>query len=189
MNEGRIHAWTEQGSAASQQAGMTGISYSSAGFAIMFVMMMMLSMTGVLIEARQTGIWSRLFVSPVSRFQVMAGYFLSFFLVGWIQFSILIILSSVLFGVEWGDPVGLLFPYHFAVAMCRRLRDCDCKLSEDGRAAKRNWHIACHLHLHAWRCLLATQHRAGHHAENRQLRSADVGNGRRLRRSFRKEAE
>ena len=107
-NEGRIHAWTEQGSSASQQAGMTGISYSSAGFAIMFVMMMMLSMTGVLIEARQTGIWSRLFISPVSRFQVMAGYFMSFFLVGWIQFSLLIFLSSMLFGVEWGDPAGLL---------------------------------------------------------------------------------
>ena len=107
-NEGRIHAWTEQGTSASQQTGMTGVSYSSAGFAIMFVMMMMLSMTGVLIEARQTGIWSRLFMSPVSRFQVMAGYFLSFFLVGWIQFSLLIALSSILFGVEWGDPIGLL---------------------------------------------------------------------------------
>jgi len=106
-NEGRIDAWIEQGSN-SQQAGMTGISYNSAGFAIMFVMMMMLSMTGALIEARQTGIWSRLIMSPATRFQVMTGYFMSFFLVGSIQFLLLIILSSVLFGVEWGDPIGLL---------------------------------------------------------------------------------
>lgn len=106
-NEGRIPAWTEQGSV-SQQSGMTGATYSSAGFSILFVMMMMLSMTGVLIEARQTGIWSRLFVSPATKFQVMAGYFLSFFVVGWIQLSILIFLSTILFGVEWGDPIGLL---------------------------------------------------------------------------------
>lgn len=106
-NEGRIHAWTEQGSIA-QQPGMTGISYSSAGFAIMFVMMMMLTMTGMLIEARQMGIWSRLFVSPATRFQVTAGYFASFFLVGLIQFSLLIVLSSALFGVQWGDAIGLL---------------------------------------------------------------------------------
>lgn len=106
-NEGRIHVWTEQG-LISQQAGMTGISYSSAGFAIMFVMMMMLSMTGVLIEARQTGIWSRLFMSPATRLEVMGGYFLSFFLVGWIQFFLLIVLSSVLFGVQWGNPIGLM---------------------------------------------------------------------------------
>ena len=127
-NEGRIHAWTEQGTSASQQAGMTGISYSSAGFAIMFVMMMMLSMTGVLIEARQTGIWSRLFMSPVSRFQVMAGYFLSFFLVGWIQFSLLIVLSSVLFGVEWGDPIGLLVLITSLLLCVVGLRHCNCKL-------------------------------------------------------------
>lgn len=107
-NEGRIHAWTELGSISQQLAGMTGISYISAGFSIMFVMMMMLSMTGVLIEARQIGVWSRLFVSPATRFEVMAGYFLSFFLVGWIQFLLLIVLSSVLFGVKWGNPIGLL---------------------------------------------------------------------------------
>ncbi len=126
-NEGRIQVWTEQGSTASQQGGMTGTSYSSAGFAIMFVMMMMLTMTGVLIEARQTGIWSRLFISPVSRIQVMAGYFLSFFLVGWIQFSLLIVLSSVLFGVEWGDPVGLFVLITSLLALCRRIRHCYCK--------------------------------------------------------------
>ncbi|WP_252505005.1 ABC transporter permease [Sporosarcina sp. Marseille-Q4943] len=106
-NDGQIHAWTEQGSI-SRQAGMTGISYSSAGFAIMFVMMMMLSMTGILIEMRQTGIWSRLFLTPATRIEILAGYFLTFFLVGWIQFFLLIVLSSVLFGVEWGDPIGLL---------------------------------------------------------------------------------
>ncbi|WP_432362871.1 ABC transporter permease [Sporosarcina sp. UB5] len=106
-NEGPLHVWTERGSI-SQQAGMSGISYNSAGFAIMFVMMMMLSMTGVLMEAKQTGIWSRLFVSPATRFEVLAGYFLSFFLVGWIQFLLLIVLSSALFGVKWGNPFGLL---------------------------------------------------------------------------------
>ncbi|WP_066295624.1 ABC transporter permease [Bacillus sp. FJAT-29937] len=83
------------------------MSYSSAGFSIMFVMMMMLSATGALIEARNMGIWSRLFSTPTSKFQVMFGYFLSFFAVGWIQFFLLIVMSSVIFDVKWGDPVGL----------------------------------------------------------------------------------
>lgn len=84
------------------------MSYSSAGFSIMFVMMMMLSVTGALIEARNMGIWSRLFTTPTSKFQVMFGYFLSFFAIGWIQFFLLIVMSSVIFNVKWGDPVGLL---------------------------------------------------------------------------------
>ncbi|MCM3639424.1 ABC transporter permease [Sporosarcina luteola] len=107
-NEGRIQAWTEQKTNASTGHPMMGISYSSAGFSIMFVMIMMLSMSGTLIEARQAGIWSRLFTTPVTRFQVLLGYFLSFFVVGWIQFFLLILLSSTLFDVNWGSPVALL---------------------------------------------------------------------------------
>lgn len=107
-NVGRIQAWTEQKTNASTGHPMMGISYSSAGFSIMFVMIMMLSMTGTLIEARQTGIWSRLFTTSVTRFQVLLGYFLSFFIVGWIQFFLLILLSSTLFDVNWGAPVALL---------------------------------------------------------------------------------
>jgi ABC-2 type transport system permease protein len=107
-NEGQIQAWTEQKTSISNGNPLTGISYSSAGFAIMFVMIMMLSMTGILLEAKQTGIWSRLFTTPVTRFQVLLGYFLSFFIVGWIQFFLLIILSSTLFNVNWGSSVALL---------------------------------------------------------------------------------
>ncbi|MEZ7173507.1 ABC transporter permease [Sporosarcina sp. OR05] len=105
-NVEQIPVWTEQATRV-PSTGMTSVSYSSAGFAIMFVMMMMLTMTGILIEAKQMGIWSRLFTSPVTRFQVLAGYFLSFFFVGWLQFGVLIVLSSVLFGVTWGNPFGL----------------------------------------------------------------------------------
>lgn len=105
--EERIPVWTEK-AAQAQSTGITSVSYSSAGFAIMFVMMMVLTMTGILIEAKQMGIWSRLFTSPASRFQVLTGYFLSFFIVGWLQFGVLIVLSSFLFGVTWGDPVSLV---------------------------------------------------------------------------------
>lgn len=109
QNEGMIQTWTEQRtSGGTSKNSIMGISYSSAGFSIMFVMIMMLSMTGTLIEARQDGIWSRLFTTPVTRFQVLLGYFLSFFIVGWIQFFLLITLSSAMFGVDWGSPFALL---------------------------------------------------------------------------------
>lgn len=107
-NEGLLQAWTEQRSNNSAGNPIMGVSYSSAGFSIMFVMIMMLSMTGTLIEARHAGIWSRLLTTPVTRFQVLLGYFLSFFIVGWIQFFLLIVLSTVLFDVKWGSPFGLL---------------------------------------------------------------------------------
>ncbi|MBB4826784.1 ABC-2 type transport system permease protein [Sporosarcina luteola] len=94
-NDAKVESWNK-------------MSYSSAGFSIMFVMIVMLFATGALIEARNMGIWSRLLTTPATRIQLTLGYVLSFFLIGFVQFSLLILLTSVLFGVQWGDPVGLL---------------------------------------------------------------------------------
>jgi ABC-2 type transport system permease protein len=91
-----------------QKQEMGNTSARSAGFSIMFVMIVMMSVTGVLLEARKTGVWSRLLSTPTSKFEIMAGYFLSFFLIGWIQFGVLMAASSLLFGVQWGNLAGVL---------------------------------------------------------------------------------
>nr|WP_269135822.1 ABC transporter permease [Sporosarcina cyprini] len=94
MNDTQVESWNK-------------MSYSSAGFSIMFVMIVMLFTTGTLIEARSMGIWSRLLTTPATRIQLTLGYVLSFFIIGFVQFSLLILLTSLLFGVQWGDPLGL----------------------------------------------------------------------------------
>lgn len=96
---------------------MNNISARSAGFAIMFVMIMMMSVTGVLLEARKTGVWYRLLSSPASKFEIMGGYLLSFFLIGWIQFGILMAASSLFFGVHWGNFAGI-FVLVTALLLC-----------------------------------------------------------------------
>jgi ABC-2 type transport system permease protein len=87
---------------------MGNMSARSAGFSIMFVMIVMMSVTGVLLEARKTGVWTRILSTPTSKFEIMAGYFLSFFLIGWIQFGVLMAASTLLFGVQWGNLAGIL---------------------------------------------------------------------------------
>ncbi|WP_186579420.1 ABC transporter permease [Aquibacillus kalidii] len=82
---------------------MDNITARSAGFTIMFVMITMLLSTGVILEARQTGVWYRLMSTPTSRMELLLGYLLSFFLIGWIQFGILMLISRFAFGVYWGD--------------------------------------------------------------------------------------
>jgi ABC-2 type transport system permease protein len=91
-----------------QRQEMGGNSARSAGFSIMFVMIVMMSVTGVLLEARKNGVWSRLLSTPTAKFEIMAGYFLSFFLIGWIQFGVLMAASSLLFGVQWGNVAGIV---------------------------------------------------------------------------------
>jgi ABC-2 type transport system permease protein len=86
---------------------MNGMSSHAAGFSIMFVMMMLLSVTGTIIEARNNGVWYRILATPASKFEIAFGYLLSFFLIGWIQFGILLISTHYLFDVQWGNPLSI----------------------------------------------------------------------------------
>lgn len=87
---------------------INGVSARAAGFSILFVMIVMLSSTGTILKARQMGVWHRLLETPVTRVQVLAGYILSFFLIGWLQFGALMILTNLLFDVQWGDMLGII---------------------------------------------------------------------------------
>ncbi|MEH7883683.1 ABC transporter permease [Bacillus sp. JJ1609] len=90
----------------SELENMNNITARSAGFTIMFVMIAMLSVTGVLLEARQTGVWYRMMSTPASKTELLSGYLLAFFLIGWIQFGILMIVSKWVFHVEWGNTLA-----------------------------------------------------------------------------------
>ncbi|MGV3489010.1 MAG: ABC transporter permease [Tuberibacillus sp.] len=85
------------------QLEMNNMSARSAGFSILFLMIVMVSVTGTILEAKRSGVWMRMMAVPSGRFQILAGYFLSFFLIGWVQFAVLMVSSSLLFGVSWGN--------------------------------------------------------------------------------------
>lgn len=80
-----------------------GSTRSSIGFSIMFLMMSMVTVTGAILEARKSGTWYRMMTTPARRLQVLLGYLLSFFLIGWIQFGTLMLLTHFLFDVQWGS--------------------------------------------------------------------------------------
>ncbi|MFY4775663.1 ABC transporter permease [Metabacillus sp. RGM 3146] len=85
---------------------MSSTSSSAAGFTIMFVMIMMMSVTGTILEARKNGVWYRMLSAPATKFEISAGYLLSFFLIGWVQFGILMLATHFMFDVQWGNFLG-----------------------------------------------------------------------------------
>ncbi|MCA1065936.1 ABC transporter permease [Rossellomorea sp. AcN35-11] len=89
-----------------EQQMMNNMTARSAGFTIMFVMIAMLTSTGILLEARQNGVWYRMMSTPASKVELLGGYMLAFFLIGWIQFGILMTVSKWLFQIEWGDTLA-----------------------------------------------------------------------------------
>ncbi|WP_051074261.1 ABC transporter permease [Effusibacillus pohliae] len=66
---------------------MDNMSERAVGFSVMFLMMTLVSATGTILEVRRTGVWYRMLSTPVARWQVIAGYLLSFFLLGWIRLA------------------------------------------------------------------------------------------------------
>ncbi|MBS4201622.1 ABC transporter permease [Bacillus sp. FJAT-49732] len=86
---------------------MNNVTARSVGFTIMFVMITLLISTGVFLEARQTGVWYRIMSTPTSKKEILIGYLLAFFLIGWIQFGVLMLVSTFVFNVNWGNILGI----------------------------------------------------------------------------------
>jgi ABC-2 type transport system permease protein len=78
-------------------------SSAALGFSIMFLMMNVVSGAGIILSEKSQGTWSRLQMAPVSAFHLFSGYGLGLFFVGWLQFSVLMLISTFFFDVQWGN--------------------------------------------------------------------------------------
>ena len=95
----------EEGGAAPQ---FNILAYMAPGMALMFLMFTVSNGGRTLLVERTQGTLSRLLVAPINSGQVLLGKMFGIFLTGTAQVLILIIASTVLFQLEWGDPLAVL---------------------------------------------------------------------------------
>ncbi|GAA2723875.1 ABC transporter permease [Actinocorallia aurantiaca] len=82
-------------------------TYMAAGMAVFFLFFtVQFGVSGVL-EERENGTLARLLAAPVSRTSVLAGKVLLSVFVGMASMVLLIVAMALLFGVQWGNLVGL----------------------------------------------------------------------------------
>ncbi|MBN2115725.1 MAG: ABC transporter permease [Anaerolineales bacterium] len=84
------------------------LAYMAPGMALMFLMYTVSYGGRSILAERSQGTLPRLLVSPTSMSQVLGGKVLGIFFMGVAQIGILILASTVFFGVKWGDTAGLL---------------------------------------------------------------------------------
>jgi ABC-2 type transport system permease protein len=84
------------------------LAYFAPGMALMFLMYTVTYGGSSILEERADGTLPRLLVSPTSMAQVLGGKVLGILFTGIAQVGILIVASSILFGVQWGDAPGVL---------------------------------------------------------------------------------
>src|SRR5215216_1579155 len=84
------------------------LAYMAPGMALMFLMYTVSYGGRSILAERSQGTLPRLLVSPTTSLQVLGGKVLGIFFTGVAQVGILILASSVFFGVKWGDTIGLV---------------------------------------------------------------------------------
>ena len=84
------------------------LAYMAPGMALLFLMYTVSYGGRSILAERSQGTLPRLLVSPTMASQVLGGKVLGIFLTGVAQVGILILASSMFFGVQWGDAAGLV---------------------------------------------------------------------------------
>ncbi|WP_404331552.1 ABC transporter permease [Mesobacillus maritimus] len=79
------------------------VSLLAVGFTIMFMMFGISGAASTILDERKGGTWQRLLTTPATKGQLIVGYLLSYFLLGWIQMLVLMVAMSTLFGAVWGN--------------------------------------------------------------------------------------
>ncbi len=83
------------------------LAYFAPGMALMFLMYTVSYGGRSILTERAQGTLPRLMISPTQTVQVLGGKVLGIFLMGVAQVGILILASSMFFGVKWGDALGV----------------------------------------------------------------------------------
>lgn len=84
------------------------LAFMAPGMALMFLMFTASNGGRTLLAERAQGTLPRLLVSPTSTSQVLGGKVFGTYLTGVAQMLILIVASTLLFQLEWGDPLAVL---------------------------------------------------------------------------------
>lgn len=93
---------------ATDAANANGFSYSAPGIGAMAVLFTVLGGMATLVRERKNGTLARLMVLPLRRGEILGGRILQYFILGMIQYAILLVLGLA-FGVNYGsDPLAFL---------------------------------------------------------------------------------
>ena len=83
-------------------------SYTTPANLVLFVFLTALVTSSGIVESRKMGLFRRMLASPTSPALVVTGQLMSSAFLGLSQGVGLLILGELVFGVRWGDPLGVL---------------------------------------------------------------------------------
>lgn len=84
-----------------------GYAHTAPGNLVLFVFLNTVIAGATITDARRTGVARRMWATPASPSAVLAGEGLAKLIVALVQAGLIVAVSATLFGVDWGDPLGV----------------------------------------------------------------------------------
>ncbi|WML42821.1 ABC transporter permease [Neobacillus sp. PS3-40] len=109
--------YVKQGSVGKKQ--VSGMQYYAAAMAAMFLLFNVMNGVKSFINERETETLARLMSTPTSKFSVLVGKFLGILYFVIAQFSIFLIVTHLLFQINWGDNIlqTILVAFAYSIAV------------------------------------------------------------------------
>ncbi|MBU5260828.1 MULTISPECIES: ABC transporter permease [Bacillus] len=83
---------------------ITSFQYYAGGMGVLFLLMTVVFLVGSMIEEKEEDVYKRLLVSKLSNTSYIVGKLLGILLMSMIQLAIIILFTSFVFKVNWGEP-------------------------------------------------------------------------------------
>lgn len=88
--------------------GYDSLKHSFIGFILFFSMFTMVFGIGSIVDEKEHMVWQRQNVAPVGMAKVMAGNMIASFMVGMLQLIVMVLVSRLIFGLDWGGSIVAL---------------------------------------------------------------------------------
>jgi linearmycin/streptolysin S transport system permease protein len=113
-------------------------SFFAAGMAVFFLFFTVQFGVTSLLEERSEGTLARLLAAPISRASILGGKLMVSFLLGVISMAVLAVATSLLFGAEWGNPLGVAVLIVAAITSAMGIMSLIAALAKNAEQAA-NW--------------------------------------------------
>ncbi len=113
-------------------------SFFAAGMAVFFLFFTVQFGVTSLLEERSEGTLARLLAAPISRASILGGKLLVSFLLGVISMAVLVVATTLLFGANWGNPLGVAVLIVAAIASAMGIMSLLATLAKNAEQAA-NW--------------------------------------------------
>jgi ABC-2 type transport system permease protein len=113
-------------------------SFFAAGMAVFFLFFTVQFGVTSLLEERGDGTLARLLAAPISRASILGGKLLTSFGLGAISMAVLVVATSLLFGADWGNPLGVAILIVAAIASAMGIMSLIASVARNAEQAA-NW--------------------------------------------------